>query len=138
VPVIGALKITPSAFKAARSGPPISPRLARAGAKVSYTDSQPALTEFTVIAPRSGVRNAAKRCVPPPRSHSRARHGRHCTRYISFGRFTRADSPGENRFRFSAHLGRSRLAPGHYRLRAVPSFAGQRGAEVRVAFRIVR
>jgi hypothetical protein len=138
VPVIGALKITPSAFKAARSGPPISPRLARAGAKVSYTDSQPALTEFTVIAPRSGVRNAAKRCVPPPRSHSRARHGRHCTRYVSFGKFTRADSPGENRFRFSAHLGRSRLAPGHYRLRAVPSFAGQRGAEVRVAFRIVR
>jgi hypothetical protein len=105
---------------------------------VSYTDSQPALTEFTVIAPRSGVQNAAKRCVAPPRRHSHARLGRHCTRYVSFGKFTRADSPSENRFRFSAHLNRSRLAPGHYRLRAVPSFAGQRGAEVRVAFRIVR
>jgi hypothetical protein len=138
VPVIGALKIIPAAFKAARTGPLISPRLARAGAKVTYTDSQPALTEFTVIAPRSGVRNAAKGCVAPPRRHSRARHGRHCTRYISFGRFTRADSPGQNGFRFSGHLGRSRLAPGHYRLRAVPSFAGHRGAEVRVAFRIVR
>jgi hypothetical protein len=138
VPVIGALKIIPAAFKAAGSGPLISPRLARAGAKVSYADSQPALTEFTVLAPRSGVRNAAKRCVAPPRRRSHARLGRHCTRYVSFGKFMRADSPGENRFRFSAHLGRSRLAPGHYRLRAVPSFSGQRGAEARVAFRIVR
>ena len=41
-------------------------------------------------------------------------------------------------FRFSAHVGRSALGTGHYRLLAVPTFAGRAGMEALVGFRIVR
>jgi hypothetical protein len=133
--VIGALKIAPSTFKAARSGLPISPRLRHAGAIVSYTDSQAAVTEFIVLAPRAGVQNAAKKCLAPPRHP----HGkpRRCVRWVAAGKFKRTDKAGLNRFRFSAHLGRSSLAPGRYRLLAAPVFDGRAGVQALAGFRIV-
>lgn len=135
-PVIGALKISPTAFRAAKSGPILAPRLHRVGARVRYTDSQPALTEFTVQAARAGVQNAAKQCVAPPR-HPHGKQPRRCTRWPAIGRFKRADSSGPNSFLFSAHIGRWGLAPGRYRLVAAPTLGGRRGAEAWVSFRIV-
>jgi hypothetical protein len=135
--LIGALRIAPSAFKAARRGPAISPRLLHAGATVSYTDSEPALTEFTVQAARAGVQNAAKKCVAPPR-RPHGKSAKRCVRWVFAGKFGRADSAGQNSFRFSAHVGRSGLAVGRYRLLAAPTFEGRSGARALVGFRIVR
>jgi hypothetical protein len=136
-PLIGALKIAPSAFKAAKSGPVIHPGLLHSGATVSYTDSEPATTEFTVQVPRTGVLNAAKKCVAPPR-HPHGRPAKRCLRWLSAGKFKRTDSAGQNSFRFSAHVGRSGLAVGRYRLLAAPTFEGRSGARALVGFRIVR
>jgi subtilase family protein len=136
-PLIGALKIAPSAFKAAKSGPVIHPGLLHTGATVSYTDSEPAITEFTVQVPRAGVVSAAKKCVAPPR-HPHGRPAKRCLRWLSAGRFKRTDTAGKNSFRFSAHVGRSGLAVGRYRLLAAPTFEGRSGARALVGFRIVR
>jgi subtilisin family serine protease len=135
--VIGSLKISPSAFKAAKRGPIIFPGLLHSGATVSYTDWRPALSEFTVLAPRSGIQNAAKKCVAPPR-HAHGKPAKRCIRWVSAGKFRRADSTGRNSFRFSAHIGRSALAPGRYRLLAVPVFNGRAGVQALAGFRIVR
>jgi hypothetical protein len=134
---IGALKIAPPAFKAAKSGPVIHPGLAHLGATVSYTDSEPALTEFTVQVPRAGVVNAAKKCVAPPR-HPHGRPAKRCLRWLSAGKFRRTDTAGQNSFRFSAHIGRSTLAPGRYRLLALPMFEGRAGGQALAGFRIIR
>jgi subtilisin family serine protease len=136
--VIRRLKISPAAFKAASSGPVISARPLHAGATVGYTDSEPAVTEFTVLAARSGVENAAGKCVAPRRGGgARGRSGRRCVRYVLAGKFRRTDTTGRNSFRFSAHMGRAWLAPGRYRLSALPTFAGLTGAAKRVDFRII-
>jgi subtilisin family serine protease len=134
--VIGSLKVSPSSFKAAKSGPVIFPKLLHAGATVSYIDSQAAVTEFSVLSPHWGVVSAAKTCVAPPR-HPHGKPAKRCTRWLSAGRFSRADQAGKNSFRFSAHVGRSALATGHYRLLAVPTFDGRVGLEALVGFRIV-
>ena len=104
---------------------------------MSYTDSQAAMTEFTVLAPRAAVVSRVKGCVAPPR-HPHGKPHKRCVRWLSAGRFSRADTAGKNSFRFSAHVGRSALAAGHYRLLAVPTFAGRAGMEALVGFRIVR
>jgi hypothetical protein len=136
--VIRKLKIAPFAFKAAKSGPAILPATQRRfGAIVSYVDSQPATTEFTVLLMRGGVLNGAHRCVAPARRRRpQARAPKHCIRFVTAGRFTRNDRAGANRFRFSGHIGRVRLRPGSYRLRAVPTFAGVRGTAAVAGFRI--
>jgi hypothetical protein len=56
---------------------------------------------------------------------------------VSAGKFKRTDKAGRNRFRFSAHLGRSSLAAGRYRLLALPTFEGRAGVEGLAGFRIV-
>ena len=138
--VIDGLRISPAAFKAARSGAVISAKPGRGGARVSYTDSQPALVEFAVLAARSGVQTAPHKCVAPrggDRARGRSGTGSYCVRYVLAGRFRRADDAGRNRFRFTAHMGRAALAPGRYRLMAVPAFGGRTGARAVVDFRII-
>jgi hypothetical protein len=135
-PAIGTLKITPTSFKAARSGPIVASSLRHTGARVRYTDSLPALTEFTVLANRSGIQDAAKQCVAPPR-HAPGKPARRCTRWLPLWKFKRGDISGQNTFLFSGHVGRRSLAPGHYRLAAVPMIGVRRGAEALVGFRIV-
>jgi subtilisin family serine protease len=133
--VIGSLKITPTSFKSARSGPAIWPRLRYAGTTVAYTDSQAASTEFRVLAPRPGVQNAARECVAPPR-HAHGKPKR-CVRWLATARFKHFDNAGRNSFRFSGHVARLALTPGHYRLLAMPTFAGRAGVEALAGFRIV-
>jgi hypothetical protein len=135
--VIGSFKISPYAFKAAKRGPIIFPGLLHSGATVSYTDSRPALSEFTVLAARPGIQNAAKKCVAPPR-HAHGKPAKRCIRWLSAAKFGRADIAGQNSFRFSAHIGRSALAAGRYRLLAVPVSKGRAGVQALAGFRIVR
>jgi subtilisin family serine protease len=137
-PAISSLKLSPPAFKAARSGRAIVAATLRFGSKVSYTDSQPAVTKFTVLAPRRGVVGSHGACLRRP-AHRQHRHYKACTRYVPVGgTFTHTDRVGRNSFRFSGHLPRLRLLPGSYVLRAVPTLAGRTGSATYARFRIVR
>jgi subtilisin family serine protease len=137
-PLLTGLKLAPYSFKAARKGASISARRARVGATVTYSDTQPALSEFRVLTPRAGVLNAAKLCVSPPRRASAHAHrAKACARYVRVGRFWRVDVAGQNRFHFSGRVGRGQLAPGRYRLEAVPVLAGVSGPAASANFRII-
>jgi hypothetical protein len=54
------------------------------------------------------------------------------------GSFRRADRAGTNRFHFTGRVGRHRLKPGRYRLKAVPRFGGRNGRAATKGFRIIR
>jgi hypothetical protein len=58
---------------------------------------------------------------------ARGLSGRRCARYVKIGQFTHADKAGLNRFHFTGRLNGKKLAPGHYRFRAVPSLGGRLG-----------
>ncbi len=135
--VIGGLVISPAAFSAARGGPTISHRFASSGGWVSYSDSAAALIRFVVLAPRLGVQGPGHRCATLARGRRRP-GGRPCTRYVEVGSFVNQDRAGRNGFRFSGRIGGRELAPGPYRLQALPMLAGYSGAMRAVAFGIVR
>jgi subtilisin family serine protease len=135
---IVALKLHPSAFKAARRGPTITTSAGERGTSVRYRDSEPALARFTVLAARAGVPSAAGHCVAPPRAPSTAAsHAKRCVRYVAVARFYRDDTAGANAFHFSGRVGRLSLPAGSYRLAVVPFFAAQAGAGAETPFRVV-
>jgi thermitase len=137
-PAISGLTISPRAFVAAR---PASRRrkgsAGRTGAAISYTDSQPALTTFTILRIAPGVKSASNRCVKPRSRHPVPR-SRRCTRYVFVGAFSRRDRAGRNSSRFRGLLNGRELEPGRYRLRAVPALEGRIGRPVAATFRITR
>jgi hypothetical protein len=107
-PALISLRLSPRAFRAARRGPSISPRL---GTTVAYVLASPARVRFAV---QRLVRGRYRR-VP--------------------GAFTHRGSSGTNSFRFSGRIRGRRLRPGRYRLVArIPGATALR----RTGFRIVR
>ncbi len=134
-PVLGSLTVTPSSFAAARSGASVA-RKRRTGATVSYTDSEPATTTFTVLASHAGVEQRG-RCVKP----SRRNHGgrvRRCTRYTTIGSFSHLDVTGSNRLHFTGRVNNRSLSPGRYRLTATPRLQGISGHTLTSGLRITR
>jgi WD40 repeat protein len=137
VAIIRGLSISPKGFRAARSAPTTRHRVASGGATVRYRDSEPATTRFTVAQPRPGIKTGRRGCVKPaPRSS--APRARRCTRYVTVGGFVHRDRRGPNSLRLSGWLGGRKLAPGHYRLQAVPEFGGRVGAQSTAAFIVLR
>jgi hypothetical protein len=88
-----------------------------AGTGVSYVDSEPAMTTFTV-----------QRAVAGPRG----------TRYVGVGSFAHADVAGANRFRFIGRVRGRALAPGRYRLQAIPHNSGGSGPPAYRKFEVTR
>lgn len=137
-PILTGLSITPSSFRAASQGGPIGPKpkpgKPKTGGDVSYTDSQPATTTFTVIHKVPGVRNG-KRCValhgPAPK------HARRCTARIPIGQFKHTDTRGKNTFHFTGRLGGRKLAAGFYALRAIARNAGGASSARSTPFQIL-
>jgi streptogramin lyase len=125
------LEVTPRSLRAAAKGPTI----AATGATISYRDSQPARTAFTVLRPKRGVKRAGK-CAAPKRGQRIAKAKR-CTRYVSVGRFSHADRAGTNRLRFSGRMHGHKLAPGAYRLTARPTFDGLIGTPATTSFKVL-
>jgi streptogramin lyase len=117
------LRVTPRSFRAAR------------GATVAYTDSQPAITTFTVLGRKPGVKRG--RACAAPRRHQHVSKAKRCVRYVAAGGFTHGDRAGANRLRFRGRVRGHRLTAGRYRLRARPSFHGLAGATATTTF-IVR
>src|SRR5437763_299151 len=138
-PAIGRLTISPRAFAPARRGAAAVSAKAR-GAKVTYTDSQPSVARFQLLALRPGFRDRRGRCVvsvrPPGRRASGAR--RRCTGYLLLGVVRRRDGAGTNRFRLTGRLNGRAPASGRYHLRPVPTFRSVSGAAVSAAFSITR
>jgi hypothetical protein len=120
VPVITALKISPSSFLVAPSGSAISTvggtKKKTYGATVTYNDSQAAATTFTVLSETPG-RMQGKSCRKPSSSN---KHGKRCTISKAIGSFAHTDTVGANRLHFSGRLGTKKLAKGSYKLQAVP------------------
>ncbi len=132
-PVLSALSLTPSTFRAAASGPSAatSPRTT-----VRYRLSKVANVRFRVERLTRG-RRVGGVCVKATRANATRKA---CTRSVTLaGGFTRRSTAGPNRFRFSGRLNGRKLRPGNYRLRAVATdAAGKRSAPRRARFRIVR
>lgn len=129
---ITGLLLSPPIFFAARRGASTAAR--SVGALVSYVDSEPATTTFTVQRAGAG-RRAGGRCVASARrNRGRAR----CTRYVSVGSFAHADAAGANRFRFTGRVGGRTLAPGRYRLQAIPTNSAGRGLPAYRNFEVKR
>jgi hypothetical protein len=127
---ISALKMSPSAFRAAPKGPTVAK--ARFGTLITYLDSQAATTTFTVLQPQAG-RKAHGACRKPSKKN---RKGKPCTRLVAVGSFTHHDLIGGNSLRFTGRLHARKLAKGSYRLQAVPHNAAGAGNTVLKTFRI--
>jgi hypothetical protein len=133
-PVLAHLTIHPGAFRAAARGASIT-RVLTTGATVSYTDSEAAITTFTVSRAAPGVLRGG-RCVAATRK-TRSLHPRACTRYVVMGHFTHRDVPGANRFHFTGRVNRRTLHPARYLLAALPVAGGTAGTAASLLFRIV-
>jgi hypothetical protein len=133
-PVLSAYALSPSAFRAAASGPSVI--AAKRGTTVTYKLSEAAAVKFTVERKTRG-RKIGKRCRKARHSN---RGGRRCTRYVTVnGSFDQPGKPGPNSFRFSGRLNGSKLRRGNYRLVAVASdAAGNKSSPRRHPFRIIR
>jgi subtilisin family serine protease len=135
--ILGRLAISPRTFAVVRSARSSSARPATSGSWISYRVSQPSLVRFTVQAARLGATGPRRACLPLGRGAAWPRTAR-CTRYVDLAGFTSSGRAGGNRLRFSGRIGRRALAPGRYRLHAVPVFEGRTGVGRAVAFQIVR
>jgi hypothetical protein len=134
-PALSGLAVSPSRLHAEHgSGASLS---IRRGATISYSDSQAAVTTFTVQRSSSGYRSG-RSCVAKRPTHPR--HPKRCVRWTPVkGSFTHADTGGAVRLHFTGRLNRKPLAPGSYRLLAVPrSAAGLLGKQAVAAFTVIR
>jgi DNA-binding beta-propeller fold protein YncE len=138
-PTIHGLSITPGAFLASPHGASIA-RTGRAGhagastgARLDYPASETASTTFTVL--RVTSRRGRRGCA---RSHRRTRRrAGGCARHVTLGSFTHLDRAGWNDLRFTGRLDGHALAPGRYRLQAVPTSAGRSGKPAAASFRVL-
>jgi hypothetical protein len=117
-PQLTHLKITPS-------------KVGRKGATISYTDSQPAKTEFAVLRQRRGIKHG-KRCV----KRTKRAHGRKCPRLVKVASFKHTDTAGPNSVKFSGIVKHHRLSRGKYALQATPSSSNGTGKTVSVRFTV--
>jgi hypothetical protein len=135
--IIRGLTISPKAFRAVRTVSTVGRGGASGGATIRYSDSEPAITRFTVLAQRPGIKTTKRGCARPARGSGIPRAKR-CTRYIAVGAFSHRDRRGHNSLRLTGSVGGRRLAPGQYRLAAVPTIDGRVGARSAASFRIMR
>jgi len=136
-PVLSELSLKPAVFGAARGGPSaLAARKSKAGAVISYRDSQSARTTFSVISREPGTRKG-RRCV---RASSGARgKAKRCIRLVAKGTFSHADRAGPNRLRFTGRVKNNKLRPGRYELRvAARNRQGKQGRTLTRRFRIRR
>ena len=133
-PAISGLSVSPGAFRAARGGGSVvsNPSL---GGRVAYRANVGFTSTFTVQRATPGVRSGNRCLAPPRRANPKARG---CVRWVGLGNFSTTARAGANAFRFSGRVWGRTLAPGTYRLSAVPRSGSRIGATVRAGFGINR
>jgi hypothetical protein len=141
VPVASNLSISPSAFRAAASGPTATATKAKAhpGAKVSYTLNLAATVRFTVaqrVRGRTVGHGKTARCTAQTKANRKAHV---CTLTVTLpGFFAQTGKVGTNSLHFSGRLNGHKLKPGTYTLVATPTAGAKTGSAVSIAFRIIR
>lgn len=134
-PAVTGLRVSPSTFRVARSGPAVAAPSLRTAARVTYTLDAPASVRLTVQRAARG-RKAGGRCLPRAAGD---RGGPDCTLLVAArGSITRVRPAGADRFTFTARIAGRALPPGRYRLVATPRADGRSGTPARARFRIVR
>ena len=132
-PSIEMFRLSPSVFRAARSGPALA---ALAGTRISVSLSEAATVTFRVTRLVAG-RRVAGRCVRPT-AHNRSRP--RCARSVrQRGRIVRELASGTSRLHYRGRLGGRALRPGRYRLLVrARDAAGNLSPQRRAPFVIVR
>jgi N-acetylneuraminic acid mutarotase len=137
-PAIAGLALSATRFRAAGSGPSVTAarrRRAPVGTTITYRDAAAGTATFTVQKPASG-RRAHGRCARPTRGNRRKAR---CTRWVSIGRFTHADTAGPNSIHFTGRVNGHKLSPRSYRLSITARVGrGRASAASTIGFRIVR
>jgi glucose/arabinose dehydrogenase len=111
-PRLSALRISPTEFNPARSGPSVV-RNGKRGTIVTFRLDEPAIVTVIVRRVRRG-RMIRGRCQRGTRSHRKAQH---CTLWSAVrGSFRITGRRGSNRLRFTGRIAGRTLAPGGYRL----------------------
>lgn len=126
---IDRLSLVPHAFRALVGGATRTRHpAAQTGATLRFEDSQAATTTFSVIA----LGRAAHSCRVAGADKRRC-----SAAAVQIGSFVHRDRAGWNRIALSGWIGARKLAPGTYRLVAVPKFAGRAGTAGTVSFQIL-
>jgi hypothetical protein len=126
------LRINRAKFRAAAHGGSIT-SFPKSGPRISYRDSKPATTAFTIDRVTPGVVKGHECVVPPRRVHGKPKR---CTGYQMVASVTHHDRRGRNRFHFNGNLGGAKLRPGKYAMVAIPSQHGVTGPRTTLSFRI--
>jgi DNA-binding beta-propeller fold protein YncE len=132
---LSGLAVSPNRLRAASRGASITTKKPKTGATVSYTDSQPSTTTFTVLKPTKGFTQKG-RCVA--KRPAGTKNAKRCTLYKPAGSFSHSDRAGRNTFHFTGRVKGQELKRGAYRLQAIPRFAGRNGSTRATGFRVVR
>jgi alpha-tubulin suppressor-like RCC1 family protein len=133
-PSLGALALSPSTFRAARSGASAETASIATGTFVVYTDSQAATATFLVEQKSRGVVSHGK-CVAAPK-HPKRKGAKRCSLYKQLGSFTHADTVGTDALRFTGRVAGRSLAAGSYRLSASSHGAGGTSATRTATFTV--
>jgi hypothetical protein len=126
---VTALKLSPTRFRAATSGPAVTAaakkkRKPPRGTTVTFTLSQAGSAAFTLERKTTGRRSGAS-CVKATRKNRKARR---CTLYtaVKSTAFTRDGAAGVNKFRLTGRVGKKALKLGSYRLVATAAASVKR------------
>ncbi len=133
-PALTNFNLSRSKFHAAARGVSIT-KFPKTGPTVSYKDTQPADTTWTVDRVVRGIVKGHKCVVAPKRIHGKPRR---CTGYQPVAAFIHHDRRGRNRFHFNGNVGGTKLRAGKYFLVAIASRHHTSGRSVSVPFRISR
>ena len=130
-PILGALKLTASRFRASPARgtqPPV-------GTRIRYSLSESALLRIRVERAMAGRRVGSSCRTPSPSNRGNAR----CIRWVRVGSFSKRGDSGSNFFLFRGRLGGRKMKPGMYRFVVVArDAAGNASAARRKRFHIVR
>ena len=138
-PTLGPLTLSPSVFKAAKSGASVSigkKSKAKVGTKVSYRLSEASTVTFAIERKTNGQK-VAGRCKPKRKNNAGKTS---CTRWVKVnGSFILVGKPGKNGFTFRGRAGGKSLKPGGYRLSGKATDpAKNESAPKRKAFTIIK
>ena len=131
------LKLKPGTFKGSVSGGSIVHKATKhETSAVTYFDTEAAKTMFKVIEFKKGYKLGHGACKPLPKHGHTPKHSHPCTRDVSKGGFSHADSAGSNSFDFSGRVSGHRLSRGSYELTATPKLNTLTGKTVSAKFKI--
>ncbi|MGA2470817.1 MAG: choice-of-anchor Q domain-containing protein [Solirubrobacteraceae bacterium] len=128
-PTLSGLAFSPQVFVTISGG----------GSTIDYTDTEAAITTFTVTGTFSGSRAARKGspCKALPKDGKRPKHTTACTRTVDEGSFTHQDTAGANSVAFDGRVGGKTLPKGSYTVTVKASLDGLTSATQTATFKVV-